>query len=199
MKSSADTSTLLFAATQDARHATLLRANEMARAMVERAMAKQASAKPDEDGVLPETDALFIALGVAERDITAKQRGFLHAAVLPQIAEQVRMPDGTRYVAHVWKEHLKDLFIADKWDMVRLPFVKDRKTGAWKPSKKKAPVKRRKSTEDLSIKGYSLFIDQCIAHATTEWGVVFRFDADERESVRYVKPARVAKKEAVAA
>lgn len=128
----------------------------------------------------------------AEDELTIKQRGFLHAAVLPQIAEQVRMPDGTRYVAAIWKEHLKELFIADKWDMVRLPFVRDRKTGAWKPSSKKVPVKRRKSTEDLSIRGYSDFIDKCIAHATVEWGVTFRFIAEEREAVRYVKPARKA-------
>ncbi|HWH83223.1 MAG TPA: hypothetical protein VNU71_13410 [Burkholderiaceae bacterium] len=129
----------------------------------------------------------------AEDELTIKQRGFLHAAVLPQIAEQVVMPDGTRYVPKVWKEHLKDLFIADKWDMVRLPFVRDRKTGAWKPSSKKVPVKRRKSTEALSIKGYSDFIDKCIAHAAVEWGVRFHFIAEEREAVRYVAPKRKAK------
>lgn len=132
-------------------------------------------------------------LAEAEDELTVKQRGFLHAAVLPQIAEQVRMPDGTRYVAAIWKEHLKDLFIPDKWDMVRLPFVRDKKTGEWKASKKKVPVKRRKSTEALSIKGYSDFIDKCIAHATVEWGVVFRFIAEEREAVRYVPPPRKSK------
>jgi hypothetical protein len=136
----------------------------------------------------------------AEDELSVLQRGFLHAAVLPQIAEQVRMPDGTRYVAAVWKEHLKDLFIADKWDMVRLPFVKNRKTGEWKPSSKKVPVKRRKSTEALSIRQYSTFIDQCIAHASSEWGVVFQFRAEERDAVRYVAPPRkVKQREAVLA
>jgi hypothetical protein len=128
----------------------------------------------------------------AQDDITVKQRGFLHAAVLPQIAEQVRV-GGELYVTAVWKEHLKDLFIKDRWDMVRLPFVKDRKTGLWKPSSKKVPVKRRKSTEELGIKGYSDFIDKCIAHATVEWGVQFVFDADEREAVRYRAPVRKAR------
>ena len=126
----------------------------------------------------------------AEDELTIKQRGFLHAAVLPQIAEQVRMPDGTRYTPKVWKTHLKDLFIADKWDMVRLPFVRDRKTGEWKASAKKVPVKRRKSTERLSVKQYSEFIDKAIAHATMEWGVQFRFIAEDREEVRYVAPPR---------
>jgi hypothetical protein len=126
----------------------------------------------------------------AEDDLTIRQRGFLHAAVLPQIAEQVVMPDGTRYTPKVWKEHLKELFIPDRWDMVRLPFVRDRKTGAWKASTRKVPVKRRKSTESLSIKGYSDFLDRCIAHATSEWGVNFRFLAEERDAVRYHTPAR---------
>lgn len=124
-----------------------------------------------------------------EDDITILQRGFLHAAVLPQIAEQV-VVNGIRYTPQVWKEHLKDLFLPDRWDMVRLPFVQDRKTGLWKPSRKKVPVKRRKSTEGLSIKGYSDFIDKCIDHAASEWGVQFRFIAKEREAVRYVAPPR---------
>lgn len=131
-----------------------------------------------------------IQVSEAEDELTIKQRGFLHAAVLPQIAEQVRFPDGTRYAPAIWKEHLKDLFIPDKWDMVRLPFVKDRKTGLWKPSTKKVPVKRRKSTEGLSVKGYSDFIDKCIAYATTEWGVHFVFVAEEREAVRWVAQPR---------
>lgn len=125
----------------------------------------------------------------AEDEKSIQQRGFLHAAVLPQIAEQVQV-NGIRYVAEIWKEHLKDLFIADKWDMRRLPFVVDKKTGAWKASTKKVPVKRRKSTEGLSIKQYSLFIDQCIAHAAAEWSVAFRFIAEEREAARYVVPVR---------
>lgn len=130
-----------------------------------------------------------ITAGEDEEDLSIRQRGFLHAAVLPQIAEQV-VVGGIRYTPQTWKEHLKDLFLPAKWDMVRLPFVQDRKTGEWKPSRKKVPVKRRKSTEELSIKGYSDFIDKCIAHAASEWGVVFHFIAEERDAVRYVAPTR---------
>lgn len=197
MKTSADTITLLFAPTQDARHATMLRVNEMARALVERTLAKQASQKADEDGVLPEPDALFIAMGVAERDLTAKQRGFLHAAVLPQIAEQYTFPDGTRYAASVWKEFWRARFLGDRYVMKAVPRW-DAKSGQMVQPKRKTPHRQRVSTEDLSIKGYSEYIDKVIDTAALELGVVFEFRADEREAVRYIKPERL-KKEAVAA
>ena len=44
------------------------------------------------------------------------------------------------------------------------------------------------STEDLSIKQYSEYLDKVIAYAADELGVVFRFLAEEREAVRW-KPA----------
>lgn len=136
-----------------------------------------------------------VVLFEQENDITARQRGFLHAAVLPQIAEQVSVPDGKKrikYTAKMWKEFFKELLIPDKWDMRRLPFVRDRKTGLLKPSSRPVPVKREKSTEHFGVKRYSDFIDKVIAHAVTEWGVVFVFDEDEREAVRWELPKRKA-------
>lgn len=130
-----------------------------------------------------------VALFEQENDITARQRGFLHAAVLPQIAEQVSV-NGVKFTAKVWKEFFKDLFIPDKWDMHRPPFVRDRKTGLLKPSTRAVPVKREKSTEHFGVKRYSDFIDKVIAHAVTEFGVVFVFDEDEREAVRWKLPKR---------
>lgn len=171
-----NTTLIRFAGTREQAHAAITAGYEQAKTLI--ALEKRVRVTVEE----------------AEDELTIRQRGFLHAAVLPQIAEQVRMPDGTRYIPALWKEHLKDLFIPDKWDMVRLPFVKDRKTGQWKPSAKKVPVKRRKSTEGLSIKGYSDFIDKCIAHATVEWGVRFHFIAEEREAVRWVAQPRAARK-----
>ena len=53
---------------------------------------------------------------------------------------------------------------------------------------KRARRKARVSTEDLSIRQYSDYIDKVIAYGTTELGVVFRFIAEEREAVRW-KPA----------
>lgn len=135
-----------------------------------------------------------VSLQEWEEDITARQRGFLHAAVLPQIAEQVRV-NGTRYTAKVWKQFFKDLFIPDRWVMHRPPFVRDRKTGLLKPSTRSVPIKAKKSTEDFGIKAYSEFIDRVIAHAVTEFGVSFVFRVDEREAVRYRAPVRKARQQ----
>jgi hypothetical protein len=130
-----------------------------------------------------------VTLCEQEDDVTARQRGFLHAAVLPQIAEQVSV-NGVKYTAKVWKEFFKDLLIPDRWVMRRPPFVRDRKTGELKPSTRAVPVKAEKSTEHFGIKGYSDFIDKVIAHAVTEFGVEFQFDEQEREAVRWKRPAR---------
>lgn len=115
-----------------------------------------------------------------EDDMTARQRAFLHAAVFPQIAEQVSAA-GIRYTAELWKEYYRKLFLGSRYVMQRLP-----------GQKKAVPVKVRVSTEDLGIKAYSLHIDKVIAHAATEWGVVFVFRGDEREAVRWVAPRKKA-------
>lgn len=108
-----------------------------------------------------------------EDDITAKQRSFLHAAVFPQVAEQVRV-NGERFVPEMWKEYFRKLFLGSRYVMQKLP-----------GQKRAVPVKVRVSTEDLGIKAYSEYIDRVIAHAATEFGVSFVFRADEREAVRY--------------
>lgn len=124
-----------------------------------------------------------------EDDITAKQRGFLHKAVLPQIAEQARVGEkGERYVMAAWKEYYRKKFLGSKWVMQKLP-----------GQKRATPVRVRISSESLGIKAYSEYIDRVIADAVTEWSVAFRFIAEEREAVRW-KPARAkAKKEEVTA
>jgi hypothetical protein len=118
-----------------------------------------------------------------EDDITIRQRGFLHAAVLPQIAEQVVI-EGVRYTPEAWKELLRQLFLPDRFVMVKRPRW-DKKLGRIVNPRKARPERQRQSTEDLGIKGYSEFIDKSIAHATTEWGVQFVFIEREREAVRY--------------
>lgn len=121
-------------------------------------------------------------------DITVKQRRFLHGPVLRQISEQVRV-DGVRYTAEVWKEHLRRLFLPDRWEMRKVPRW-DAEKGMLVPAKRATPHRVRVSTEDLSIKQYSEYIDRVLAHAATEWGVQFRFETDEREAVRYVPKRR---------
>lgn len=188
---------LTFEATQEARHAAVLRLNEMARAMVERSRARAASQKPDADGVVPDPRPLRITLGEDVEPITLKQLRFIHGPVLQQISEQV-VVDGVRFTKPIWKLHLKDLFIADKWDMVRA-MVLDTKTGRLRLAKRATPRKREKSLADLSVKQCSEFIDKVLAHGATEWGVEWSLDPAEREQVRYVKPTRRKAREEAAA
>jgi hypothetical protein len=164
---------LLTAGTREALHAAVTKLYEGAKRRVE-----QAGDRVDQETgeVTPRVWRLVFA--EADDDITAKQRGFFHAAVLPQIAEQVRV-DGERYTAEVWKEYFRKLFLPDRFVMRRLP-----------GHKRATPQRVRVSTENLGVKGYSEHIDKVIAHAETEFGVAFVFDRQEREAVRYRRPAR---------
>jgi hypothetical protein len=180
---------LVFDATQEARHAAVLRLNEMAKAMVERSRANAAGQPADEDGVVPGPGRLRVVLGFEREDKSSKQRRFLHGVVFPQIAEQVTLPDGTRYAAPVWKEFFRSRFLPDVW-VSRKAIRWDPKLCALVQAKRATPQRVRISTEDLSVKQYSQHIDRVIDTAVTEYGVTFDFDAAEREEVRYVKPAR---------
>lgn len=117
-----------------------------------------------------------------EDDISARQRRFLHGAVLTQISEQARGDKGERYRMEVWKELYRSQFLGSNWEMVR-----------------GKPIEIRISTESLGVKAYSEYIDRVIADAATEWGVVFRFIAEEREAVRYRPSVRAKRKEAAEA
>lgn len=121
-----------------------------------------------------------LKVGPALDSIGAKQRGFLHAAVLPQIAEQAYVGEKReRFAAEVWKEFFHRRFIPDRWVMRKLP-------GA----KRATPHRERVSSESLGVKGYSEFIDRIIDTAIVEHGVVFEFEPSERESVRHVAKPR---------
>lgn len=182
----ADTDTVLyFAATQDARLHVMRQANAQATVLVEQAMSDGEPGR-----------RIRVVVGVDHEDLTVKQRGFLHAAVLPQIAEQAKVA-GVRYVVRVWKEHFRALYLGDRWEAFELPGQFDAKG-----RQKRARRKVRISTEDLSIKAYSEYIDKVIAYGADELGVVFRFIAEERETIRWApKPrkARTEQREAVAA
>ncbi len=138
--------------------------------------------------LIADGERVRMTAGVDEEDITIKQRKFLHGPVLGQISEQVSV-GGVKYTRDIWKAHLKDLFLPDEWEM-RRALIRDPLTGELRAGKRKTPHRIRKSTEGLSITGYSELIDKVIAHAASEWGVQFRFDIDERDSVRYVAPKR---------
>jgi len=137
---------------------------------------------------------VVFSVGEDSEPISIKQRRFLHGPVFGQISEQVRV-DGERYVMVVWKEFFRKLFLPDRYEMQRRP-VWDKKQCRLVQAKRATPQRVRSSTEDLSVKQYSAYIDKVIQHATVEWNVVFDFDQQEREAVRYVAPKRV-KKETV--
>lgn len=187
---------LVFEASQEARHSAILRANEMARALVERAKAGAAGQPADEDGVVPGPRPLRLVLGFDFEDLTVKQRGFLHKVVLTQIAENYVFPDGSRYAMPIWKELFRARFLGDRW-VSKKAIRWDAKTRQYVQAKRATPHRERVSTEDLSIKQYSQYIDTVIDTAMVELGMVFEFRADEREGVRYRKPVRA--KKAVAA
>jgi hypothetical protein len=126
----------------------------------------------------------FVAFGEAVDDVTVKQHRFYRGVVLKQIVEQA--PGG--WTAKAWHE----LF---RREVLGTETVKVEVAG-----RKRATVYQRlRSTADLSVKQMSDFIDQVIALMVTTYAVEFVFDADEREAVRYKRPAKKALKEAVPA
>lgn len=131
--------------------------------------------------MLDNGESVLLSVGPALEPVGVQQRRFLHGPVLTQISEQVRV-FGERFVTAIWKEFYRKLFLPDAWEVRKLP-----------GQKRATPVRVRQSTEDLGIKRYSELIDKVIAHAATEFGVEFRFESDERESVKYRPPARKAK------
>jgi hypothetical protein len=181
---------LAFDATQEARHAALLRANEVARALVERSRAAAAGQQPDDDGEVPGPQRLRIVVGYLHEDKSTKQRAFLHGVVLPQIAEQFTFPDGSRYAAPVWKEHFRARLLGDKWVLRKAIKSVD---GKMVQAKRATPHRVRVSTEDLSLLQYSQYIDRVIDLAVTELGVTFDFVQAERDAVRHAKKARAKK------
>ena len=86
-------------------------------------------------------------------DITDKQRAYLHAVVLTEIAQGMVI-DGCRYPMPVWKEHFRAEFLGFKVVTSINPL-----TG------KKVRRRVRISTEDLGVKGMADYIDKCCSWA----------------------------------
>lgn len=171
------------APTREALHSAMLQVYEQAK----KRLAINDAEWTDSDGEVHER-RYRLSFGEDREDLTIKQRGFLHKAVFPQIAEQYTFPDGTRFHWRVWKEFFRDRFLGEKWEQ-RRSVRWDKKTGQMVLAKRATPHKVRISTEDLSIKQYSEYIDRVIDTAVAEYGVVFEFIEREREDVRW-KPKR---------
>lgn len=133
--------------------------------------------------MLDNGEAVLLTVGPAKEPIGIQQRRFLHGPVLNQISEQVRVA-GERFTVDVWKEYFRKLILErePKYEMRKMP-------GA----KRKTPHRVRKSTETLGVRDYAKYIDEVIDTAVAEFNVVFRFEMNEREAVRYVDPKRLKK------
>lgn len=103
--------------------------------------------------------ALVAEYRLLEDDITARQRGYLHAVVLTEISRFARV-NGQAFPMKVWKEHFRSEFLGFEVVTHINPL-----TG------KKSRRRVRVSTEDLGIRGMADYIDRVIAFAATELGV----------------------------
>lgn len=81
-----------------------------------------------------------------------QQRRYLHGVIFTEMAEQLR-PNGQSFAMKVWKEHCREKFLGSKWVMELDPIAG-----------KKRRRKVRVSSEDLGIKAYSNYIEQCTAY-----------------------------------
>ena len=103
---------------------------------------------------------------------TDRQRRYYHGVVLKSIAEQAR-PNGQQFPLAVWKEHFRAEFLGFKTVTAINPL-----TG------RKARRRVRISTEDLSVRSYSNFIDRVSAFGATELGVTFPASFEQWERMQ---------------
>lgn len=155
------------------------------RLVYEQAVERILAAGDKVDAETGEAEARIWVLSFAEDvpELSAKQRRFLHGVVFKQVAENL-VVNGRQFDLGTWKEYARQKLIGQvvdgvdergsRWVMRQLP--------GWK---KATPQRERVSTEDLSVRQYSAYIDACIAHFVTEFGMEFDINPVERESVRW--------------
>lgn len=104
--------------------------------------------------------ALVAEFRLLDDAITEAQRGYLHGVVLTEIALYGRA-NGEQYPMKVWKEYFRERLLPDRRLTSVNPF-----TG------KKSRRRVRVSTEDLGVRRLAKYIDEVIAIAADELGVV---------------------------
>jgi hypothetical protein len=103
---------------------------------------------------------LVLEARLLDDDITDKQRAFLHAVVLTEIAQFAHLPNGQKYPMEVWKEHFRKEWLGFKTVSTINPL-----TG------RKSRTRVRISTEDLGVRRMAEYIDRLIAFAATDLGL----------------------------
>ena len=99
---------------------------------------------------------LVLEARLLDDDITDKQRGYLHAGVLTQIAKEA-VVNGEQFPMKTWKEHFRSEWLGFKVITSINPFTK-----------RKSRKRVRVSTEDLGVRGLAKYIDRIIAFASTD-------------------------------
>ncbi len=121
---------------------------------------------------------LVLEARLLDDDITDKQRSYLHAGVLTQIAQEA-VVNGQRFPMETWKEWYRSQFLGFRIVTSINPF-----TG------RKSRRRMRVSTESLGVRWMAEYIDRVIAHASTELGLTIRapMTREVREALkRYAK------------
>jgi hypothetical protein len=93
--------------------------------------------------------------------ITEAQRGYLHGVVLTEIALYGRANAGAAFPMKVWKEYFRQRLLPDR-----------RMTSVNPITGKKTRRRIRVSTEELGVRRLAKYIDEVIAIAADELGVV---------------------------
>jgi hypothetical protein len=101
---------------------------------------------------------LVLEARLLDDDITEKQRAYFHAVVLQEFHLYAR-PNGEQFPVEVWKRYLKEKFLGFKVVTSMDPMTR-----------KTRRLRHRVSTEELGIRRYAAFIDECIAFAATDCG-----------------------------
>lgn len=102
---------------------------------------------------------LVLEARLLDDDITDKQRAYLHAVVLTEIARYARV-NGQQFDMKTWKEWFRSEWLGFKVVTTVNPF-----TG------RKSRKRVRISTEDLGVRGLAEYIDRVIAFAATDLNV----------------------------
>lgn len=163
------------AATTHAVHAGILQVYDLAKVKV----AANGADWTDDEGVVHERQYRLTFAEVRE-DRSERQNKFYWGAVLKQISAQAP----GNWTPDAWHEAFKRTILG--YEVVKVKVA----------GRKRPTVYRRlRSTTDLTVKQMSEFLEQVLATAATDLGVVFDLDPAERQAVRYRKPARKPKTE----
>lgn len=121
--------------------------------------------------------ALVAEFRLLDDAITEAQRGYLHGVVLEEIHLYAR-PNGQQFPMKVWKEWFRSRLLPNK-----------RVTSINPMTGKKSRRSVRVSTEDLGVRRLAKYIDEVIAIAADELGVVV-----SEPMPPHLRPQRRAKK-----